>query len=115
MQSSSAFLEPDTVQGHQLEMQAPLAEVGWVGSVQKSKTAIQQLGSNLRFTILIKSFCDTGSHRHWSLSNKPLLRVALRFLDCFCLWRLQVHAVLCEDRSNPSFNVNAIAELLLQR
>lgn len=101
MQSSSAFLEPDTVQGHQLEMQAPFAEVGWVESVQKSKTAVQELGTNLRFTILIKSFCDTGSHRHQSLSNKSLLRMVLKFLDYLCLWRLQVHVVLREDRSNP--------------
>lgn len=96
-------------------MQAPLGKAGWVGSVQKSKTAVQELGTNLRSTILIKSFCDAGSHRHWNLSNRSLLRMVLKFLDYFHLWRLQVHVVLHEDRSNPLFNVDAVAEQLLQR
>lgn len=50
---------------------------------QKSKTAVQELGTNLKSKVLIKSFCDIGSHRHWNLSKKPLLRMVLKFLDYF--------------------------------
>lgn len=70
--------------GTSLKRRIPL--VKWMGRKcsQKSETVVQELGTNLGSAILIKSFCDTGSHRHSNLSNKPLLRMVLKFLDYFC-------------------------------